>query len=142
MHNSGSSTVIRDLSSLETHLLSCSNDLRLLLSGFHRGSSEMTDTLIPNGCKTNGPVESGYFKKVRVTRSFISVFLDVSGGDKFIRTFYWSPSRWIHHCCFASVVLKRYVTNLNVLSRILRHKVLITSEGRGIQPPFFFIRCL
>ncbi|KTG31425.1 hypothetical protein cypCar_00002563 [Cyprinus carpio] len=23
----------------------------------------MTDTLIPNGCKTNGPVESGYFKK-------------------------------------------------------------------------------
>ncbi|XP_067256791.1 rhophilin-2 [Chanodichthys erythropterus] len=23
----------------------------------------MTDTLIPNGCKTNGPVENGYFKK-------------------------------------------------------------------------------
>lgn len=47
----------------------------------------MTDTLIPNGCKTNGPVESGYFKKVRVTPGF-SVFLDVSGGDdKLIMTF-------------------------------------------------------
>ncbi len=99
----------------------------------------MTDTLIPMVARPRWRVATS---KRSVTRSLISIFLDVSGGDdKFIRTFYWSPSRWIHHCCFASVVLKRYETNLYVLSRILRYKVLITSEGRGTQPPFF-IRCV
>lgn len=70
----GASTDIWDLLG-DTHLLG-RNFLRLLLSESVE-NSEMTDTLIHNGCKTNGPVENGYFKKVRETRSLFLFFSKV-----------------------------------------------------------------